>query len=50
LVVGTGALEAALDCAADYAEAAKAALEPFPNDAWREALEALADFAVSRPA
>ena len=50
LVVGTGALEAALDCAADYAEAAKAALEPFARDAWRDALEALADFAVSRPA
>ena len=50
LVVGTGALEAALDCAADYAEAAKAALAPFAKDAWREALECLADFAVSRPA
>jgi octaprenyl-diphosphate synthase len=50
LVVGTGALDAALDCAADYAEAAKAALAPFARDAWREALEALADFAVSRPA
>lgn len=50
LVIGTGALEAALDCAADYAEAAKAALSVFPNDAWRSALEDLADFAVSRPA
>ena len=50
LVVGTGALEAALDCATDYAEAAKAALKPFAKDAWRDALESLADFAVSRPA
>ena len=50
LVVGTGALDAALDTAAAYAEAAKAALAPFANDAWRDALEQLADFAVSRPA
>jgi octaprenyl-diphosphate synthase len=50
LVVGTGALDAALDCATGYAEAAKAALAPFAKDAWREALESLADFAVSRPA
>ncbi|HEY5411045.1 MAG TPA: polyprenyl synthetase family protein [Caulobacteraceae bacterium] len=50
LVIGTGALEAALDTAADYAEAAKAALGPFPRDGWRDALESLADFAVSRPA
>ena len=50
LVIGTGALEVALDCAADYAETAKAALAPFPQDGWRAALEALADFAVSRPA
>ena len=50
LVIGTGALEAALDTAADYAETAKAALASFPKDAWRAALEALADFAVSRPA
>ncbi len=50
LVVGTGALDAALDTAAAYAEAAKAALAPFAQDAWRDALEQLADFAVSRPA
>jgi octaprenyl-diphosphate synthase len=50
LVIGTSALEAALDCAADYAEAAKAALAPLPASGWRGALEALADFAVSRPA
>ena len=50
IVIGTGALEAALDRAADYAEAAKAALASFPAGEWREALEALADFAVSRVA
>ena len=50
LVIGTGALEAALDCAADYAETAKMALTAFPAGAWRSALEDLADFAVSRPA
>jgi octaprenyl-diphosphate synthase len=50
LVIGTAALDAALACAADYAEAAKAALEPLPAGDWRDALEALADFAVSRPA
>ena len=50
LVIGAGALTAALDCAADYAEAAKLALAPLPPGGWREALEALADFAVSRPA
>ncbi len=50
LIIGTGALEAALDHAADYAGAAKAALAPLPAGAWRAALEELADFAVSRPA
>ena len=50
IVIGTGALEAALDTAADYAETAKAALSPFPATPWRAALEDLADFAVSRPA
>ena len=50
LVIGAGALQAALDCAADYAETAKAALEPLPAGGWRAALEDLADFAVSRPA
>ena len=49
-MIGTGALEATLDCATDYAETAKAALAPFPAGAWRAALEDLADFAVSRPA
>jgi len=50
LVIGAGALQAALDYAADYAEAAKAALAPLPAGGWRSALHALADFAVSRPA
>jgi octaprenyl-diphosphate synthase len=50
LIVGTGALDATLDLAADYAEAAKAALALFPAGDWRVGLEALADFAVSRRA
>ena len=50
LIIGTGALEATLDLAADYAEAAKEALTGFPKTDWRDALEALADFAVSRRA
>jgi octaprenyl-diphosphate synthase len=48
LIVGTGALEATLDLAADYAETAKAALAVFADGDWRRALEALADFAVTR--
>jgi octaprenyl-diphosphate synthase len=48
LIVGTGALQATLDLAADYAVAAKAALRPFPDSAWRAALESLADYAVAR--
>jgi octaprenyl-diphosphate synthase len=50
LILGTGALQATLDLAADYAETAKAALAGFPASDWRGALEALADFAVTRPA
>ena len=50
LVIGTGALEATLNLAFDYAEAAKAALEIFPDNEWRASLEALANFAVSRAA
>jgi len=50
LVIGAGALVATLDRAADYAEAAKAALRAFPPGEWRGALDALADFAVSRAA
>ena len=49
-VVATGALDAALDLAADYADAAKQSLAVFPRGPWREALEQLADFAVSRRA
>lgn len=50
LVVGTGALQATLDLAGAYADAAKAALAEFEDGPWRRALESLADFAVSRPA
>lgn len=50
LIVGTGALEATLDLASDYAESAKSALAGFPTGEWRAGLEALADFAVSRRA
>ncbi|WP_310082794.1 polyprenyl synthetase family protein [Caulobacter sp. BE254] len=50
LIVGTGALEATLDLAANYADKAKAALSGFPANDWRSSLESLADFAVSRRA
>ena len=50
LIVGSGALEATLDLAADYADRAKRVLDAFPASEWRTALEALADFAVSRRA
>src|SRR5580698_8615464 len=50
LVLGTGALQATLDLAGDYAWTAKAALSIFPSGDWRVALEDLADFAVSRSA
>ena len=50
LIVGTGALDATLTLAGDYADAAKASLAVLPAGQWREALERLADFAVSRPA
>ena len=50
LVIGTGALDATLDLAGDYADAAKTALGLFPASEWREALRSLADFAVSRRA
>jgi octaprenyl-diphosphate synthase len=43
-----GALSSTLDLARTYAESAKAALVAFPAGPWRAALEALADFAVSR--
>ena len=50
LVVGTGALSATLELAQRYADEAKAALGGFARSPWREALEELADFAVSRTA
>ncbi len=50
LIVSVGALEAALDMAAGYADAAKRALDIFPASPLRDGLEALADFAVSRRA
>ena len=50
LVIGTGALDATLELAGDYADAAKTALSLFPTSEWREALHSLADFAVSRRA
>jgi len=50
LVVGSGALEATLDLASDYADAGKRALAIFPRGEWREAMESLADFTVSRRA
>jgi octaprenyl-diphosphate synthase len=50
LVIGTGALEATLDLAGGYADTAKQALAAFPDSDWLQALDALADFAVSRRA
>ena len=50
LIVGTGAIGATLDVAWDYAAAAQDALKPLPAGDWRDALEQLADFAVSRAA
>jgi octaprenyl-diphosphate synthase len=50
LIVGTGALQATLDLAYDYADAAKTALSIFPPTEWRSAMEDLADFTVSRSA
>ena len=48
LIVGSGAIGATLELAAVYAGAAKQALSIFPANAWRKALEALADFSVTR--
>ncbi|QYF87705.1 polyprenyl synthetase family protein [Brevundimonas sp. PAMC22021] len=50
IILGSGAVQATLDLAGEYADAAKAALSILPDSEWRAALEALADFAVSRPA
>jgi octaprenyl-diphosphate synthase len=46
----TGALDATLDLAHDFAETAKAALDGFGSNSWRPALQDLADFAVLRRA
>lgn len=48
LIIGVGAIDATLGLAADYAEAAKRALDVFSPSPWRRALTALADFSVSR--
>jgi octaprenyl-diphosphate synthase len=48
LIIGTGALQATIDCAFGYAQSAKSALKAFPDNEWRRALEELADFAVTR--
>jgi octaprenyl-diphosphate synthase len=48
LILEAGALQATLDLAQAYAEKAKADIARFPADDWRKALEALADFTVSR--
>ena len=50
LVVGTGSVSATLDTAGEYADGAKNALKGLPKGDWRDGLERLADFAVSRAA
>ncbi|MDQ0463605.1 octaprenyl-diphosphate synthase [Caulobacter ginsengisoli] len=50
LIVSSGALDATLDLAADFAEQAKTALHAMAAGQWRDALADLADFAVSRRA
>lgn len=50
LIIGTGSVAATLETADAYADAAKAALKTLPASPWRDALEGLADFAVSRAA
>ena len=50
LIARTGAAEATLDLAHQFANEAKAALRRMDDNAWRTALEDLADFAVSRRA
>ena len=50
LIIATGALEATLDLAGRYAVSAKQDLAGFPPGDWHAALDALADFAVSRRA
>jgi octaprenyl-diphosphate synthase len=48
LILATGALQSTLDMAHGYADAAKESLAVFPASPWRDALESLADFTVSR--
>ena len=48
LIRESGALEATLDLAAEFAAKGKQALAAMSANPWREALEELADFAVSR--
>lgn len=48
LILACGALDATLSLAADYAARAKRALTGFAASDWRDGLDALADFAVSR--
>jgi octaprenyl-diphosphate synthase len=50
LVIGSGAVGATLDTAHEYADLAKASLKGLPASDWVDALEQLADFAVSRAA
>ncbi len=50
LIVGTGAVAGTIDTAYEYADRAKTALADLPETEWRDALERLADFAVSRAA
>jgi octaprenyl-diphosphate synthase len=50
LVIGSGAVGATLDTAYEYADTAKASLKGLPSGEWVDALEQLADFAVSRAA
>ena len=50
IILGAGALDATLNLASDYADQAQRALQLFPDNEWRRALEDLASFAVSRAA
>jgi octaprenyl-diphosphate synthase len=50
LIVAAGALDSTLALAADYAARARDALAVFPANDWRDGLESLADFAVTRRA
>jgi octaprenyl-diphosphate synthase len=50
LIIAAGALDATLDLAESYADRSKQSLADFAPGDWRDGLEALADFAVSRRA